>query len=48
MAGSRSSAANIAVIKSRKLRATPVPTLKVPDTPGVSSSQRTTAIASST
>ena len=46
--GSRPSAANMAVIKSRKLRASPVPTLKMPETAGVSMSQRTTATASST
>ncbi len=46
--GGRPSAANIASIMSRKLRALPVPTLKMPETDGVSSSQRTTATTSST
>src|SRR3981189_1977102 len=38
----------MAAIRSRKLRASPVPTLKMPDTDGVSSSQRITATVSST
>ena len=46
--GARPSARNMRAIRSRKLRALPVPTLKMPDTDGVSSSQRTTATASST
>jgi hypothetical protein len=42
------SAAYIALIRSLKLRALPVPTLKMPLTDGVSSMKRTTATASST
>ncbi len=35
MSGARPSARNIALIRSRKLRALPVPTLKMPDTVGL-------------
>src|SRR4030081_1696985 len=38
----------MAAIRSRKLRASPVPTLKMPDTDGASRSQRITATVSST